>query len=631
MQRWWLAAVLWAVLVGTAFAQGQPPPPAPAPGQPGTRPSQPPAGDPNAPQQNQPPGDLQGTQGADHHLDDPYLKYQNGVKARVTQIETGDYPTVRAYVSVTDEQGALIKTLKEGDFGATENGTPVQGLQFASSSSNLPLAIMFVVDVSGSMAPSIEQEKDAIRAFVAQLKPEDRVGLVTFSDAAVTQVSLTTDRNEINHAVDMLVPEYQTALWDGVYTGLQELLTDDKPARRAMIVLSDGVDNRSVEGTDTVMQKYDEQAKQENRGFSIFTLGLGDEIDRQGLTTLADQTGGVYIDSPTPEDLTSVYEKILSQIQGEYLLEYTSPVESQPGQIIDLAVQVLPVKDAEEGKYTYRSPGLTKALARAIWPGLIAIIVLTIVLVIATIFKLTRRAWLTVMITPLEGREHTLRQGGSIGSSEAADIRVGRDAAMLPYHATLTETQDGYVLEATDPDAPIIVGERMLSRKLLRNGDRFILGTTGFTFRERIERPGEALLEAGGVAVEQLAPLTVGAKPASPDVVNGTAGEAGATPSSRINPSSLSALVGPYAGQRFELKPGANTVGRTEGDIMLGNDTQVSRKHCMITLATDTATVTDVGSTNGTQVNGAKLAANVPQQVYAGDTVQIGASLFQLE
>ena len=36
--------------------------------------------------------------------------------------------------------------------------------------------------------------------------------------------------------------------------------------------------------------------------------------------------------------------------------------------------------------------------------------------------------------------------------------------------------------------APIIIGTRMLSRKLLRNGDRFILGTTGFTFRERIER-----------------------------------------------------------------------------------------------------------------------------------------------
>jgi VWFA-related protein len=622
MLKCWLAVALSAVLISTAFAQGQTPPPSQPPASP------PPGSNPRAPQQNTPAP--QGAQGEDHHLDDPYLQYQNGVKARVTQIETGDYPTVRAYVSVTDEQGALVKTLKEGDFAASENGSPVEGLHFAASSANLPLAIMFVVDVSGSMAPSIEQEKDAIRAFVGQLKPDDRVGLVTFSDAALTQVSLTTDRNAINHAVNMLVPEYQTALWDGVYTGLQELLADATPARRAMIVLSDGVDNRSVESTGTVMQKYDEEARQENRGFSIFTLGLGDEIDRQGLTQLSDQTGGVYIDSPTPEDLTSVYEKILSQIQGEYLLEYTSPVESQPGQIIDLAVQVLPVKQAEEGKYTYRSPGLTKALARAIWPGLIAIIVLTIVLVIATVFKLTRRAWLTVMITPLEGREHTLKQGGSIGSSEAADIRVGRDAAMLPYHATLTESQDGYVLEATDPDAPIIVGERLLSKKLLRNGDRFILGTTGFTFRERIERPGEALLEAGGVEVEQLAPISVGTQGVGTAVAV-TADAASSVPTARIRPSAMSALVGPYAGQRFALKDGVNNIGRTEGEIVLGNDTQVSRKHCLITLATDTATVTDVGSTNGTQVNGTVLAANTPQQVYTGDTLQVGASLFQLE
>jgi VWFA-related protein len=534
---------------------------------------------------------------------------------------------MRAFVAVTDPSGAMIKTLREGDFVASETvrgqSAPVENLRFANRSElNLPLAIMFVVDTSGSMQPAIEQEKEAIRQFVAQLKPEDRVGLVTFSDTAATEVSLTSDHQQLLSAVESLQPEYQTALWDGIYTGMQELLADPETGRKAMIVLSDGVDNRSVESTDTIMQGYDEQARSQNKGFSIFTLGLGMDLDRQGLSQIADQTSGLYIESPTPADLAGVYESILSQIQGEYLLEYESPGESAQGEIIDLEVGVPTIGPTAQGKYTYRSPGLSKALARAIWPGLIAISILTIILIVATIYKLTRRAWVTVMITALEGREHTLRGGSAeIGSSEAADIRVTRDPAVLPHHATLRETSDGFVLQSVDPDAPIISGDRMLARKLLRSGDKFILGTTTFTFRERIDRPGAELLEAAGVQREELAPLTAA----------GQADAAALPATARARPSALVGIAGPYAGQRFELRDGANVVGRTEGDIVLGNDTQVSRRHCTIDLGASAASISDVGSTNGTFVNGARLAVNTPQLGYAGDQVQIGATSFQLE
>ncbi|MDQ3024449.1 MAG: VWA domain-containing protein, partial [bacterium] len=348
MRSVWLAALCAILLWTVALAQGQPTSPPPPAGQQGNSPR-------NPQQTAQPDQDDQGAQGADHP-EDPYLKYADA-RVRVTQIETAEFPTVRAFVAVTDQNGALIKTLKEGDFTAEENKTGVTGLRFANRSElNLPLAIMFVVDVSGSMQPAIEQEKEAIRQFVDKLKPEDRVGLVTFSDAAITQVRLTTDRAELLRAVDELMPQYQTALWDGIYTGLQELLADAEPGRKAMIVMSDGVDNRSVENTGTIMQAYNDQARAQNKGFSIFTLGLGLDLDRQGLENIADQTSGLYIESPTPDDLSSVYESILSQIQGEYLLEYESPVESADGQIIDLEVGVLPVKTDEPGKYTYRSP-----------------------------------------------------------------------------------------------------------------------------------------------------------------------------------------------------------------------------------------------------------------------------------
>ena len=71
--------------------------------------------------------------------------------------------------------------------------------------------------------------------------------------------------------------------------------------------------------------------------------------------------------------------------------------------------------------------------------------------------------------TPLEGRDYTVGDmGADIGTLEACDIRVARDPAMLPLHARITESADGYLLEAIDTDSPIIMENRMLARKLLR-------------------------------------------------------------------------------------------------------------------------------------------------------------------
>lgn len=89
----------------------------------------------------------------------------------------------------------------------------------------------------------------------------------------------------------------------------------------------------------------------------------------------------------------------------------------------------------------------------------------------------------------------------------------------------------------------------------------------------------------------------------------------------------LIGVSGPYLGQRFALKQGVNSIGRIEGDIILENDKQVSRRHCVINWAGDGITITDQGSTNGTFVGGQKVSeiGAVP-----GDLIGIGASTFKL-
>lgn len=629
-----LLAALAAVVLVSPDAFGQNPPSQP--------PIQPPVQTPPAqtvpptPPGQTPPsgsGTSSAQQPAGEQSTDPYLQYAQNVSVRISQLETSAFPTVRAFVSVTDENGVLLRTLKEGNFALTENNIAAADLHFGNRDElNLPLAIQFVVDISGSMGVQLDDqgttpvtlEVEAIRQFVSQLKPGDRAGLIVFSDAAMRMVPLTDDHPSLLRELDNLVGFGQTALYDGLMLGMEELLTDTQPARRALIVLSDGLDNRSLETPQTILQFYDDNILKANLGFSVYALGLGEEIDRIGLNEIARRTGGMYFDSPTAQDLADVYDNILQQIQSEYLLEYTSPGESKPGQIIDVQVTLNGIGTFTPGKYTYRSPGLSKALARAFWPGLITVAVLLAILIIATIYKISRRVWLTVMITPLEGKDLPVSsRGGDIGTLESCEVRISADPAMLPLHASLRETANGYVLEAVDPASPIILGNRLLAKKLLRSGDRFTLGYTTFIFNERVTRPGDG--------DEILAEHVYSAPQPQITEAMQTAVKPGATPSApRKAPTAMLGQSGPHAGQRFALAQGENSIGRLEGTIQL-NDSQVSRRHCQLTLAAGAATLLDPGSTNGTRVNGVRCQPGITQAVYAGDVLGIGAGEFRLE
>ena len=84
----------------------------------------------------------------------------------------------------------------------------------------------------------------------------------------------------------------------------------------------------------------------------------------------------------------------------------------------------------------------------------------------------------------------------------------------------------------------------------------------------------------------------------------------------------LPVLVEASSGREHPIRPGVNIVGR-EGDVMLP-DSKVSRKHAQLVSEDGVITVEDLGSTNGTLVNGDRLDSGSKRELNKGDTVSFG-------
>jgi Ca-activated chloride channel family protein len=146
--------------------------------------------------------------------------------------------------------------------------------------------IVLVVDVSGSMQDDgkLEQVKAGLGTFLQRILPEDRVGLVSFSSTAnidVPLAPLAQNRMTLDDRIQQLRPQGKTAIYDGLMAGKQALdaLPPDSEERiKAIVLLTDGMENASTTTFDQLRQTFEET------GVSIFPVAYGSEADQSEAT-----------------------------------------------------------------------------------------------------------------------------------------------------------------------------------------------------------------------------------------------------------------------------------------------------------------------------------------------------------
>jgi VWFA-related protein len=286
---------------------------------------------------------------------------QAAENVRITQIDTTQFPQVTFYVSVTDANGNPL-AVDPSRFVISENGQQIPLDQIAGVGDVGPLATMLVMDVSGSMGVvgKLDSAKAAAHEFVARMRPSDQFGLISFNTETQIDQPLTSDADAMNAAIEGLVADGDTAMYDALVVAIDQL--EEVEGRKAIIVLTDGLDNSSSANANQVAQSIGPA------GFSISAVGLGvpanatdnmEGIDEPGLRNLAKRAGGVYGYAEDQQALTRLYESYAVSMQSEYAISYTSPAVLRDGVNRSLNVTLAPVGGgaAPAGEETRYNPG----------------------------------------------------------------------------------------------------------------------------------------------------------------------------------------------------------------------------------------------------------------------------------
>ena len=269
-------------------------------------------------------------------------------------------------VSVLDRQGRFVPNLKREDFRIFENGVEQSVAYFEPAEK--PFTVALLLDMSASTKFHLQEIREAAIAFAKQLRPQDRVLVVTFSDEVLL---LTPNATNDLGLVETLIDEYantgsSTRLYDAVHLTLRERLNQIK-GRKAMVLFTDGVDTSSQQATyQTTLREAEEldaliypiqydttdymRSMQGGGNVTVVTVRSGifgtstsqqtynlpanngqpmpgttkADYDRANkyLHALADETGGRIYQANDTTQLADAFSRIAEELRRQYSLGY---------------------------------------------------------------------------------------------------------------------------------------------------------------------------------------------------------------------------------------------------------------------------------------------------------------------
>jgi Ca-activated chloride channel homolog len=292
----------------------------------------------------------------------------------VLKVETS---LVTVPVSVLDRQGRFISNLKQDDFHIFENGVEQSIAYFEPAEK--PFTVALLLDTSASTHFHLDEIREAAIAFAKQLRPQDRVLIVSFNDEVLLLTEATNDLKLVETVIEEnAYTGSSTRLYDAVDLTIKERMNKIK-GRKAIVLFTDGVDTSSQQATyqstlsevdeldaliypiqydtsdylnamqgngtvtvttttrglfgiGTSTQTYNVPMNNGNNGIAIPGASKADyaRADRY-LHALADKTGGRLYQANDTKQLTDAFSRIAEELRRQYSLGYYPKTDAAEG------------------------------------------------------------------------------------------------------------------------------------------------------------------------------------------------------------------------------------------------------------------------------------------------------------
>jgi VWFA-related protein len=331
------------------------------------------------------------------------LALLTGIAVRAQQPQAAQSPApiavevkvVNILATVRDKKGALVSMLGQDDFVVDEDGH-TQTITYFARDTDLPLTVGLLVDTGGSQRTVISDERDASQAFLDDiLRPDkDKAFLIHFDHEVELLQDLTNSREKLQKALDQMnQPQFAqpgqnpnqnsqqypqgggypgggggrrggggyaaggAQLYDAIYLASEDVIKKQQ-GRKALIVLSDGVDHGSKESLLTAIetaQRADtivyaiyfagDQPQQNPFGGRGGPFGGGgggrhgggrfpqqERVDgKKVLQQITKETGGTLFEISKKQTVAQIYTSISEELRNQYSLGYTPGPDSGYG------------------------------------------------------------------------------------------------------------------------------------------------------------------------------------------------------------------------------------------------------------------------------------------------------------
>jgi VWFA-related protein len=285
--------------------------------------------------------------------------------------------------AVTARDGRPILDMRAEDFVLLDDGKP-RTLQYVWRELDAPLTVGLVVDISGSQSQFLREHRRTIAQFLEQvLRPQDQAFLVGVGPGVKLATDLTHSVKDLRAGVQRLDPRNLfnprtlsaaddlgdqcmadppaylagrrlpagtifpnwfcggTLLWNGVYSSAR-LKTKAISGRKALVVLTDGLDTGHGEGTHTLNDAIESAQSADTVVYTIhyaahlpLLMRLGSAT---GLRRLATQSGGRAFEDPKG-DPSEIFSEIEHELRSLYVLAFSTPEKDRDGKFHKLEVK----------------------------------------------------------------------------------------------------------------------------------------------------------------------------------------------------------------------------------------------------------------------------------------------------